>query len=419
MKTLAAPWRLFQRYGVELEYMVVSADTLAIEPCVDRLLRSAAGANAWVSDVERGDVAWSNELVAHVVELKTAEPAASLAGLAARFQDNVAEMLARLAPLGARLMPAAMHPWMDPLQEARLWPHDYSEVYAAYDRIFDCRGHGWSNLQSAHLNLPFRGDEEFGKLHAAIRLLLPLLPALAASSPAVEGRLTGLLDTRLETYRANSLRIPSLTGDVIPEPVYTHADYDREILQRMYADVAPHDPEGVLRDEFLNSRGAIARFERGSIEIRVLDVQECPAADLAVCAAVVAVLRALVSEKWTSTAEQQSWPTAPLAELLSDAVRDADEARIDNADYLHALGIRQQSILAGEAWARLLAAAAPASPGHDPWSEWRPAWQVLTDHGPLARRIVQALGPAPTRADLTAVYSRLCDCLAEGRMFVP
>ena len=36
------------------------------------------------------------------------------------------------------------------------------------------------------LNLPFSSDEEFGRLHAAIRLLLPLLPALAASSPLVE-----------------------------------------------------------------------------------------------------------------------------------------------------------------------------------------------------------------------------------------
>jgi hypothetical protein len=27
---------------------------------------------------------------------------------------------------------------------------------------------------------------------------------------------------------------------------------------------------------FANSRGAIARFDRGAIEIRVIDIQECP-----------------------------------------------------------------------------------------------------------------------------------------------
>ena len=67
-------------------------------------------------------------------------------------------------------------------------------MYEAYDRIFDCRGHGWANLQAVHLNLPFSGDEEFGRLHAAIRLVLPIMPAdrimasgLATSLPARAG----------------------------------------------------------------------------------------------------------------------------------------------------------------------------------------------------------------------------------------
>src|SRR5690606_30349750 len=126
-------------------------------------------------------------------------------------------------------------------------------------RIFDCRGHGWANLQSVHLNLPFANDDQFGRLHAAIRLLLPLLPALAASSPLIESRRSGLLDTRLDVYRSNAARIPSVSGQVIPEPVYTRSDYDREILQRMYRDVAPFDPDGTLQHEWLNARGAIAR----------------------------------------------------------------------------------------------------------------------------------------------------------------
>ncbi len=64
--------------------------------------------------------------------------------------------------------------------------------------------------------------------------------------------------------------------------VFTEENYRRQIFQRMYDDIAPLDPDGVLQDEFLNSRGAIARFDRGSIEIRVINIQECPAADLAV-----------------------------------------------------------------------------------------------------------------------------------------
>ena len=45
----------------------------------------------------------------------------------------------------------------------------------AFDRVFGCRQHGFANVQAMQLNLPFRGDLEFGRLHAAIRLLLPIL----------------------------------------------------------------------------------------------------------------------------------------------------------------------------------------------------------------------------------------------------
>ncbi len=126
---------------------------------------------------------------------------------------------------------------------------------------------------------------------------------------------------------------------MIPEPVYTRDDYDRRIFARIYADIAPFDPDGTLQDEFLNSRGAIARFGRGTIEIRVLDVQECPAADVAVCAAIVEALRALVAERWTSTEEQQRFDTARLASIFRDGIRHADETLIADADYLRQLGL--------------------------------------------------------------------------------
>ena len=112
-----------------------------------------------------------------------------------------------------------------------IWPHDYSIVYEAFNRIFDCRGHGWANLQAVHLNLPFADDAEFARLHAAIRVLLPILPALAASSPIFEGRLSGVLDTRLDVYRNNCRKIPLATGRVIPEPVFSAADYHGRILE--------------------------------------------------------------------------------------------------------------------------------------------------------------------------------------------
>lgn len=408
--------RLFEGFGVELEYMVVSSRSLGVLAVADEALRAASGEDDYVSDVEQGDITWSNELSAHVIELKTTLPAPTLAPLVERFQRNVERVNTLLVPLGGRLMPSAMHPWMDPLGETKLWPHHYSRVYAAYNRIFNCQGHGWSNVQSVHINLPFAGDAEFARLHAAIRLVLPLLPALAASSPIVEGRLAPQLDARLEMYRHNSRRIPQITGRVVPEPVYSRRDYEQTILEPMYRAIAPLDPEGTLQDEWLNARGAIARFCRNTIEIRVLDVQECPLADLAISAAVVGVLRALVEERWTPLAEQQAWPVEPLEAVLLSTIRDGERAVIHDVDYLRQFGLAaQDGLTAHDVWRRLIEGLDAREPVAA--APWREAWGVLLDEGPLARRIIAAFGEPRSQERLVAVYRRLCDCLASGRMF--
>ena len=405
------PWPLFTVFGIELEYMIVERDSLAILPCADELLREAAGAADYVQDVEREQVAWSNELVSHVIELKTQPPAASLDGLAGPFLASIREINERLRGRGAMLVGSGSHPFMDPASDTRLWPHGDREIYLAYDRIFGCRGHGWSNLQSTHLNLPFGSDEEFGRLHAAIRLVLPIIPALAASSPYLDGRYTGYMDARLETYRHNQARVPSLGGRIVPEPLFTHADY-LGLLETIRADIAPHDPAGILNPLFLNSRGAIARFDRGAIEIRVIDVQECPSADLAILAAIVAVARRLVDERSSPYRLQQQWPEDLLADILMDVVRDAEQARITDGDYLRMLGLKERALTAGQAWRAVCEA---ASADFDAGRRW--VLRRILDEGPLARRLVKAAGAAPPRKSFVATWRELGDCLADDRQF--
>jgi len=426
-----SPFHLFDVTGVELEYMVVDRETLSVAPIVDQLLTTAdslarnvpASEGNPEGDPEFGPIAWSNELARHVVEFKTAQPVRSLAPVAGLFQENVKRANDLLAPLNACLLPAAMHPWMDPMKEMQLWPHGYKDVYQAFDRIFSCKGHGWANLQSMHINLPFSGDEEFGRLHAAIRLVLPILPAIAASSPIVEGRTTGLLDNRLEVYRNNSRRVPSVAGKVIPEPVYTEREYTEQILEKIWKDLSAHDPEGVLRHEWANARGCIARFTRGSIEIRVIDVQECPAADLAICRAVVALVKSLangpLAASGDTAAAMRAAPVDALHEIFLACVRDADKAVISNMDYLRWLGVSSSKPLtAGEVWR----AVSETLPEDARCSEL----ETILRHGCLSRRILRAINPAaaekPVSAEVSrdamkAVYQRLATCLAQGRMF--
>jgi glutamate---cysteine ligase / carboxylate-amine ligase len=410
-----SPLHLFEAFGVELEYMTVSDPSLEVLPVVDEILRAEAG--EIVDEVEVGPLAWSNELVLHVIELKTNGPSPKLAGLAATFAGHVRRINNILDAHHGQLMPGAMHPWMEPTTDSRLWPHNYNEIYAAYDRIFGCKGHGWSNLQSVHLNLPFHGDQEFGALHAAVRLILPILPAIAASSPIADGRVTGRLDTRLDVYRQNQRKIPSLTGRVIPEPVFTRADYEGKLLAGLYRDLAPFDPSGTLHDEWVNSRGAIARFDRDAIEIRVLDIQETPAADLAVLELIVATLRALCRERWTSLAEQQAWPVEPLAEIFEAAIALGERTPIRNASYLRLFGFPGTTATALELWRYLRQTT--LSRAHALDAEVNDALKLILDRGPLGRRILDAVGLEPTRGRLHETYSELCHCLAEGELFVP
>lgn len=406
------PLPAFAGYGVELEYMIVDRATLSVLPVADTLLRQEGRQE---TEIPRGQLAWSNELALHVVELKNAHPSAILEGLAESFQAEVRAINRALEPMGGRLMPGAMHPWMDPRCETRLWPHRHAEIYRAYDRIFDCSRHGWANLQSMHLNLPFADDGEFARLHAAIRLVLPILPAIAASSPIVEGGAAGWLDFRMEAYRTHPIRVPSLIGQVIPETSQSEAGYRENVLDPMYRDIGPLDPEGVLRHEWLNCRGAIPRFDRNAIEIRVIDVQECPAADMAVAALTSGVVRACYEERWASLADQQGYSTRALADIMGACIQDGQEAFIEDGAYLALLGFPERACAAGELWRHLCEATADASPPAG--RGWRKLLSLILEQGPLARRILQAVGGDFSRARLEEVYRDLCDCLAEGRMF--
>ncbi|MFZ5511651.1 MAG: carboxylate-amine ligase [Pseudomonadota bacterium] len=404
---MSAPLRAFAAYGIELEYMLVDAVSLDVAPIADQLLAQEAGAGA--CDVARGDAGWSNELVLHLVELKNRQPQPDLGALHALFRDEVRHLNRRLAAFGARLMPTGMHPWMDPRRETRLWPHAGADVYRSFDRIFDCRRHGWANLQSMHVNLPFADDAEFARLHAAVRLVLPLLPALAASSPIVEGRITGVLDSRLEAYRGNCARLPSITGAVIPECAHSRADYETKILAPMYRDMTALDPAGELRHEWLNARGAIARFERNAIEIRVLDTQECPQADVAIAAATVAAVRRLYQRH--DMGALQAPDTGELARIFLACVRDAERAVIDDRRYLALWGFPGARSEARELWHLLTESDGALAP-------WRAPLAAIWEQGTLARRIVRAVGADHRREQLRQVYGELCACLEQDRLFL-
>lgn len=408
---MSKKYHLFEVYGIELEYMLVYNNTFKAAPIVDELLSAKAGEQA--SDVENGAIAWSNELVAHVVELKTNGPSDNLDALSDLFHKNVLEINAILKPLQAHLLPTAAHPLLNPLRDTELWKHSYSEVYELYNRIFNCKGHGWSNVQSTHINLPFYDDKEFEKLHAAIRVVLPLIPGLCASSPILEGKNTGFKDARLEYYKTNQKEIPELTGLVIPERVFTKVDYYATIFEPIKKAIKPHDTNNILDHHFLNSRGAIARFDRNAIEIRLVDIQESPKADMAICVLIIEVLKLLVNKKLAPIQQQKKWLKQELFNVLNPIIKDAENYHISNLDYLN-LFLIHETVSVKNLWKHLYGLAKDQI--HETHHE---SIETILNEGTLSTRILKAVGTDFNEAKIKNVYSRLADCLQKNTVFLP
>lgn len=405
--------RIFHGFGIELEYMLVDSETLNILPVSDELMRSVKG--RYSCEVNTGCIGWSNELVLHVIELRNIKPVSTLSSVSEEFQHEVNRINKLLRKYNGILMSTSMHPWMNPKIEAKLWPHRNQKIYETYNRIFDCFTHGWSNIQSTQINISFSDETEFAKLHSAARLLLPIIPAITASSPIVEGKNTGWKDTRLVFYFKNQKKIPSVSGKIIPEAVFSKKDYKKRILNKIYDDIAEYDPDGILKHEWLNSRGAIPRFRRNALEIRISDIQECPAADIAVSTAIVEVLKALVREQWSDWKEQASWKIAPLLNILRDSIKMGESAIIKNPRYLKIFDYPESQATAQELWHHLVHETLNKEALNEGWI--KDILSSIIKKGTLSSRIQKATGKHPSHKRLRRVYKGICECLAKGKLF--
>ena len=238
-------------------------------------------------------------------------------------------------------------------------------------------------------------------LAVLVRVVLLILPALAASSPVFEGSRNGWLDGRLFHYVANQRRLPEIIGPIVPEPVASEEEYRERILEPMYRAIAPDDPEGLMQDEWLNSRAAIARFSRGSIEIRCLDAQECPSADLAICRWAVAVLKLLIAEGGDLPAVHRRVPPGLLRAAFLESARAGMAAALPAGFPCEAFGLDAQPTVG--AFLRALDARLFRDPGASPVRR-------ILDTGSLAERILAAAGPTPSPARYREAFARLCEC---------
>jgi len=407
---MANKYSLFSVYGIEIEYMIVDKNSLNPLPIADKVLQELNNGQI-TNEVELGDIAVSNELALHVIELKTNGPTKELISLDKQFSKTVIKIQTILNNFNAIILPTGMHPWFTPDKTLKLWPHSNNEIYDLYHEIFNCEGHGWGNLQSTHINLPFANEEEFIKLHEAIRLLLPIIPALTSSTPFVSENNTNSVNNRLLFYGKNQALLPCISGKIVPESIKSYDEYHDKILNPMYEAICSYDPQKILQHEWLNSRGAIVRFERSAIEIRIVDSQESPIMDIICVMLIVCALKDLLLPK-INLNKLKNYHLDDLVNIYQDCIKHGSKAKINNPDYLSLFSFDEkysEAPSAKDIWVNIFEKIKDQIS-----SEYH---NIIKEHlisGNLSNRLLESYNNGES---LISIYKNLHNCLIENKMY--
>ena len=270
--------------GTEHEYSINDPGSM---PCPSRTGLSRTICGCTESEILFGDVKLGKELQKTVLEIVPRTPADDIASLESQLVNGIRKFY-HIFRERYWLLGLGMHPAMT-LDKTAVWDHDEGEYYNAYDRLFNIHQHGWLNIQALQINLSYAHEQELVTTYNRVRALLPYLIAVTASSPMVEGHLTGAADNRLIYYRENQKEIPLICNRIVPEKIRSLSDY-RETQNEIFAELRQRDAD-ILCEEWVNSSGLIVRFSRTCLEIKALDEQECIRSDMAVCAFVRSLLR--------------------------------------------------------------------------------------------------------------------------------
>jgi gamma-glutamyl:cysteine ligase YbdK (ATP-grasp superfamily) len=278
--------------GPEHEYSLVGED-LKVMPISDKIIKDYCGKT--VNFIELPKFTFGKEMQLHVMEIKANLPFKTASEFEESMQNAVTALSQIVRKHGANLLGTGMHPLLK-LKDTAIWPHYHKKIYREYGKIFDLNQHGWLNIQSFHLNLPFQKEADAIQTHNQLVNLCAYLPAIAASSPIFEGKEGPHIDNRLQFYKINQKEVSSVTGDVIPEYASSLSQYKRDVIEQYSRDLAKKGADKtLLHREWVNSRGIIFRFDRRALEVRVMDEQECIKSDVALACFVRAALRGLIA----------------------------------------------------------------------------------------------------------------------------
>ena len=233
--------------GLEEEFSILDPVSLDLAPRFEELRDEAASFDPLLHEHITG------ELISSEIEIISG-PGADLADALARQRERRRALFALAASRGAELGATGTHPWADYREQPVIDTPHYHRVEDGLKYV------AWrNNTFSLHVHVGVNDIDRAVRVCDRLRPVLPLLLALSANSPFLDGRLAGLHSARSQTFTRSFPRcgVPYAFGgwpayrDYIDLLIRTNSIIE---FTQVWWSVRPH-------------------FSYGTVEVRICDVQ--------------------------------------------------------------------------------------------------------------------------------------------------
>jgi carboxylate-amine ligase len=232
--------------GLEEEFALLDPLELGLVPRFEDLRDAAATDPVLVEAI-------AGELIASEIEIRSGRADGLKAAIAAQ-RDRRRRLFAVAADCGVALGSTGTHPWSDYRAQPIIDTEHYRRVEHGLKYV------AWrNNTFSLHVHVGIRGAERAVAVCDRLGPVLPLLLAISADSPFLDGRDSGLHSARTQTFTKSFPRcgIPDAFGDWDTYAAYIDFLFaTRSIVEytQVWWSIRPH-------------------FSFGTVEVRICDAQ--------------------------------------------------------------------------------------------------------------------------------------------------
>lgn len=195
--------------GLEEEFALLDASDLGLTSRFDEMKETATSDPVLAESI-------AGELIASEIEIRSGR-GADLAGATLAQRDRRRRLFSLAAERGITLGATGTHPWSDYRDQHIIQTDHYRRVEEGLKYV------AWrNNTFSLHAHVGIRGAERAVLVCDRLRPVLPLLLAISANSPFLDGRDSGLHSARTQTFTRSFPRCG------VPDPFGswdTFADY--------------------------------------------------------------------------------------------------------------------------------------------------------------------------------------------------